>query len=170
MKRNPTGRLIPTAEGRDLVIVRTFRAPIEDVWASITESERTARWIGSWTGTPGRGRKIQFSMGFEGGEHVGDITINECDAPRHLSITTTDASGAWQLEAHLTESDGVTEMRFTHHLDATIDPGSVGPGWEYYLDMLEASRDGTETPEWNDYYPVQSEHYTSQVENATQST
>jgi len=26
---------------------RTFRAPIEDVWASLTESERTVRWFGS---------------------------------------------------------------------------------------------------------------------------
>ena len=34
----PTGRLFPTADGNDLVLSRTFRAPIEDVWASVTES------------------------------------------------------------------------------------------------------------------------------------
>ena len=46
----PNGQLVPTTEGLDLVIVRTFNAPIEDVWASRTESERTARWIGTWIG------------------------------------------------------------------------------------------------------------------------
>jgi uncharacterized protein YndB with AHSA1/START domain len=50
MKPTPTGRVVSTAQGRDLVLERTFRAPIEDVWASITEPERTARWLGPWEG------------------------------------------------------------------------------------------------------------------------
>ena len=29
----------------------TFRAPIEDVWAAVTEPERLARWIGTWPAT-----------------------------------------------------------------------------------------------------------------------
>ena len=49
--KQPTGRL----EGNDLVLTRKFEAPIEDVWTSITKSESTARWYGSWTGTPGAG-------------------------------------------------------------------------------------------------------------------
>ncbi len=36
----PTGEL----EGQQLTIERTFRAPIDDVWASLTEPERVARW------------------------------------------------------------------------------------------------------------------------------
>lgn len=32
-----------------LVFERTFHAPIEDVWAAVTESDRLARWIGVWT-------------------------------------------------------------------------------------------------------------------------
>ena len=59
MNPTPTGQVLRTPDGRDLVIRRTFRAPIEDVWASVTESERTARWFGSWTGEPGPGRTIQ---------------------------------------------------------------------------------------------------------------
>jgi hypothetical protein len=30
----PAGRIVRTPEGRDLIIIRVFRAPIEDVWAS----------------------------------------------------------------------------------------------------------------------------------------
>jgi hypothetical protein len=63
------------------------------------------------------------------------------------------------LEAELTESDGITTLRLTHHLDDSADPASTGPGWEYYLDRLVAARDGTPMPEWDDYYPAQKAYY-----------
>ncbi|MDT0320221.1 SRPBCC family protein [Streptomyces millisiae] len=47
----PTGRLVLTPTGHDLVLTRTYRAPAVDVWASVTEPERTARWFGPWRGT-----------------------------------------------------------------------------------------------------------------------
>jgi hypothetical protein len=42
----PTGKLLRTGAGSDLILNRTFRAGIEDVWASETEPEHTARWFG----------------------------------------------------------------------------------------------------------------------------
>ncbi len=166
MSPTPTGRLFPTPEGRDLVILRTFRAPIEDVWASITESERTARWFGAWTGEPGPGRTIQVTMGFEQGTEPTNVTIEACDAPRHLAVRTMDSYGSWFLEAHLSEADGITELRFTHHLDASVGIGEVGPGWEYYLDNLVASRDGSPLPDFGDYYPAQKEYYLGLADGA----
>ena len=59
------GRLFPTATGHDLELTRTFRAPVEDVWASVTEPDRTARWFGAWKGEPGPGNTIQLQMAFE---------------------------------------------------------------------------------------------------------
>ena len=37
--------------------------------------------------------------------------------------------------------------------------GAVGPGWEYYLDMLVASRAGEPLPDFDDYYPAQAAYY-----------
>lgn len=162
MNPTPSGRLVRTPEGRDLVLVRTFRAPIDDVWASITEPERTARWFGRWSGEPGPGRTIQVTMGFEQGTEPTSVTIDACEPPRHLAVRTMDAYGSWRLEAHLSEAAGVTELRFTHHLDPQVNVGEVGPGWEYYLDNLAASRDGTPLPDFNDYYPAQKEYYLAQ--------
>jgi uncharacterized protein YndB with AHSA1/START domain len=160
MNPTPSGRLFSTPEGRDLVLIRTFRAPIEDVWASITESERTARWFGSWTGEPGPGRRIQYTMAFEGeGAQPAEMTIEACEPPHHLAVRGAEDYGGWHLEAHLSEAAGITELRFTHHLDAQTNIGDVGPGWEYYLDNLVASRDGTPMPSFNDYYPAQKEYY-----------
>jgi uncharacterized protein YndB with AHSA1/START domain len=153
------GRLVRTPEGRDLVIVRTFRAPIEDVWASITESERTARWWGPWTGEPGAGRTIRYTMAFEAEGPASEMLIEACEPPRHLAVRAINDYGDWRLEAHLSESDGVTEMRFTQHLDDKTNIGDVGPGWEYYLDNLVASRTGDKMPDFNDYYPSQKQYY-----------
>ena len=82
----PGGRLVRTAEGLDLVIVRKFNAPIEDVWASITEPERTARWWGPWTGEPGPGRTISYKMAFEGEGPASEMLIEACEPPRHLAV------------------------------------------------------------------------------------
>ncbi|WP_405149031.1 hypothetical protein OG589_13180 [Sphaerisporangium sp. NBC_01403] len=46
MSRLPTGQLFRTSAGSDLILYRTFHAPAEDVWAGLTESDRTALWFG----------------------------------------------------------------------------------------------------------------------------
>ena len=163
MNPTPSGRLIRTPDGRDLVMTRTFRAPIDDVWASVTESDRTARWFASWTGDAGPGRTIRYTMTFEEGSEPADMTIDACEPPHHLAVSAVNDYGSWRLEAHLTETDGITELRFTQHLDDTANVTEVGPGWEYYLDNLVASRDDAPLPDFNDYYPSQTAYY-EQVE------
>lgn len=151
----PTGRLI----GRDLVLRRTFRAEITDVWASITEPARTARWFGSWSGQAGPGRTIQLTMGFEDGAPVSDVRIDACDPPRRLALSAVDDYGSWRMTLELSERDGVTELLFTHHLGDDSKPADVGPGWEYYLDNLVATRDGVSLPSFDDYDPAQRPYY-----------
>ena len=155
----PTGRLETTKDGRDLVLERTFRASIDDVWASITESERTTRWFASLTGDAGPGKTIRYRLELEESKPEGDMRIDACEPPRHLAVSSIDEYGAWRLEAWLEHADGSTTLRFVHHLDDGVDVGSVGPGWEYYLDALVASRDERELPKFDDYYPAQQEYY-----------
>jgi uncharacterized protein YndB with AHSA1/START domain len=165
MNPTPTGRLVRTPEGRDLVITRTFRAPIEDVWASITEPERTVRWFGPWSGEAGPGKTIRYTMAFEEGGPEMEMTIVACEPPKHLAVSAVYEWGGWHLEAHLSEAEGVTELRFVQHLDPETDVGNVGPGWEYYLDNLVASREGAPLPTFTDYYPSQKEYYLRQAES-----
>jgi uncharacterized protein YndB with AHSA1/START domain len=158
----PTGRIVPTSTGRDLVLTRRFRAPIEDVWASITEPERTARWFCTWTGDAAPGATVRFRLTFEGPDATeSDMTIDACEPPHHLAVSAVDDYGSWRLEARLAEADGVTELTFVHHLDDSADAGEVGPGWEYYLDNLVASRDGAPPPDFDDYFPSMQPHYES---------
>jgi uncharacterized protein YndB with AHSA1/START domain len=156
----PSGKLRRRDDGgRDLVLTRTFRAGIDDVWASITESERTARWFASWTGDAGPGKVVRMTLEFEEGRPESDLRIDACDPPHHLAVSAVDEHGSWKLEARLHEDDGVTTLTFVHHLDDQADPGMVGPGWEYYLDMLVASRDVGAPPAFDDYFPSQQPYY-----------
>jgi uncharacterized protein YndB with AHSA1/START domain len=159
MINTPTGRLFPTADGADLVVSRTFPASIEDVWASVTESDRTARWFGAWEGDAGAGRTIKMQMAFEDQAPWFDVRIDVCDPPRRLALTMRDESGDQRLELLLSHAGGSTELRLVHHLDSAEATGDMGPGWEYYLDMLVAARDGLPTPSFDDYYPAMKPYY-----------
>ena len=70
MSVTPTGRIDLVADRLTLFVTRTFHAPIDDVWAAITEPERVARWLGTWSGDPATGT-VLFAMMFEGQEPSG---------------------------------------------------------------------------------------------------
>ena len=92
-----------------------------------------------------------------------EMTIEACDAPRHLALSSSGEYGMY-LDLRLSEANGVTELRFTQRIDdETTDVGAYGPGWEFYLDNLVASRDGAPRPDFNDYYPSQSEYFRNQT-------
>jgi uncharacterized protein YndB with AHSA1/START domain len=156
-----------TREGRDFVVfTRTFRAPIEDVWAAVTESDRLGRWIGTWEGDPAEGH-VDFRMIYEGDEHPAErFTIDECEPPRRLAITTEapspdGTSETWQLRVELAEEDGVTTLTFAQDVPQPEMAHSVGPGWDYYLDRMVVAESGGDpgTLDFDDYFPRLSEHY-----------
>lgn len=159
MTRKPTGRVERTPRGRELIITRSFRADIEDVWESVTASESTARWIGSWSGEPGPGKVVQFKMLFEGGDHESPALIERCEAPHHLAVSLKDQQGEWRLDLTLKQQGGTTELTFVQQLTSDQSAGEIGPGWEYYLDRLVAAHAGAAMPEFDEYYPAQKGHY-----------
>jgi uncharacterized protein YndB with AHSA1/START domain len=150
MTSTPTAQLF----GTDLVLTRTFRAPADDVWSSLTDPARTARWFGPWEGDAAPGRTVKVQMAYEESAPWMDVRIDACEPPRRLGLSARDDSGTWLIELLLAERDGVTELRFVQHLETTDGIGEIGPGWEYYLDMLVAARDGTLQPSFDDYYPA----------------
>jgi uncharacterized protein YndB with AHSA1/START domain len=151
--------LFRTDAGTDLVLTRTFRAPAEDVWASLTEPARTARWFGPWEGEAAPGRSIKVQLAFEEGTPWMDLRVEACEPPRRLALSAVDESGSWHTELELSDVDGGTELRFTHHLDTTEGIGEIGPGWEFYLDLLVAARNDAPPVAFADYHPALKGYY-----------
>jgi uncharacterized protein YndB with AHSA1/START domain len=160
MSPTPTGSVVRTVADRyDLILVRRFEAPIDDVWASVTESERTAGWFGPWRGSAGVGSTIELQMGFEEGLPWMEVRIDECRAPEHLAVSAIDESGEWHLELNLAAAGGVTTLEFAQRRVEPAAIESTGPGWEFYLDQLVAARQGRPLPSFDTYYPAQAEYY-----------
>jgi uncharacterized protein YndB with AHSA1/START domain len=151
----PTGRL----RGNDLVLTRRFRAPVEDVWTSLTDPSSTARWFGRWEGTPGAGNEIRIQMGFEEGQPWLTKKIAVCEAPRRLVLDSVGSSFTSRLELVLAPTADGCELEFIQRGIDRARVGDVGPGWEYYLDALVASREGAARPAFDAYYPAQKAYF-----------
>jgi hypothetical protein len=102
-------------------------------------------------------------MGFEKDAAPGQVLIETCRPPHQLAISMKDEHGHWRLELSLEQTGDVTTLRFVQHLTDTKSVGDTGPGWEYYLDMLVASREGKPLPSFDDYYPAQRAYFIEQV-------
>ena len=157
----PTGR-VETRDGTQvLVLTRRFTAPIEDVWAAVTESDRLARWIGRWDGDPTSG-SVRFQMLFEG-EHSAEVMeVRRCKSPHTLHLTSRQGDEVWLLDLDLSHSDGVTTLTFSQPGVTAEQTQDVGPGWEYYLDRMvdaEAGDDPGARDFERDYHPAMSPYY-----------
>ena len=155
----PVGRREERDAGPTLVLERTFRAPVEDVWAAVTEPQRLDRWIGTWTGDPASGQ-VLFRMTAEGDDvRAEPTTVHACDPPRRLVLSWDagpSAGGRWHVELDLTEVGEVgevTTLTFAQRVPDTATGRDVGPGWEYYLDRLVAAHTGGDVSAvaWSDY-------------------
>jgi uncharacterized protein YndB with AHSA1/START domain len=165
-----TGRLDRSGGADSVVFERDFRAPIADVWAAVTESDRLARWIGTWTGDPATGA-VQFQMNAEGDDvPESRYEIRRCEPPRLLAVHAIDDSGTWKLTAELRETAGVTTLRLSQVIDDPSMVESTGPGWDFYLDRLVAAETGGDVSAlvWDrDYWPALRDHYVAIVKELT---
>lgn len=161
MTPTPSGRRSTGDGTTSLVLTREFAAPISDVWAAVTESERLGRWIGTWTGDPASGR-VEFTMTSEGDDVEPEpYLIDACEPPRRLVVRTRAGDEEWLLTLELDETDGTTTLTFAQALSDPTAAENVGPGWEYYLDRMVVAENGgaVEDVVWEDYYPAQSDYY-----------
>ncbi|MET1044776.1 MAG: SRPBCC domain-containing protein [Microbacteriaceae bacterium] len=153
-----TGWLERDSQGMALMLSRTFYAPARELWGSLTLPDELAKWIGRWSGTAGIGKTIAFEMIEEDGtlEHV---TILGCEPPRHFRGDFGRSGDTWRVGFDLSDAEGITTLTLKHYLRSKEDLADIGPGWEWYLDRLVASRENGTMPDWDDYYPALSEYY-----------
>jgi uncharacterized protein YndB with AHSA1/START domain len=144
------GEISADPDGRQrLVFRRSWPDPAADVWAALTEPERSARWIGRYDGERRPGAEGPFTMTAEEGSPVGQLRIEECTPPHRLVVQWLDEM-AWRIELELTEDGGTTTLVFTQVLADDTGLADIATGWHWYLDRLDAVVTGAALPpEWD---------------------
>ncbi len=160
---SPQGEVRSDADGRRILVFRRrYPYPIEDVWSAVTDSERLARWFGSYQGVGVIGGTVALTMTAEedaGGE-PSMVHIVECEPPRHLMVDLPEnETRSWRIALTLSEEAGTTTLLFAQTVPPEMDTADVGPGWHWYLDRLAASLASTPMPDWDDYYPALASAY-----------
>ncbi|HAY43183.1 MAG TPA: hypothetical protein DCY59_06345 [Micrococcaceae bacterium] len=157
----PTGARTPDGA---LELRREFTVPAAELWTYLAVPDRTALWFGHWEGHPSSG-EVDVLLTDEEGAPREKVEILSCDrAAYRLSVRTGQGADIWQLELSIEEVGDVSRLVFKM---PELDPnmaGSVGPGWEYYLDRLVASVSGLKADDVRfepDYYPALSDYYQS---------
>ena len=130
---------------RRLVFRRSWPDPAADVWAALTEPERSERWIGRYDGERRAGAEGPFTMTAEEGSPVSQVRIEECAPPQRLVLRFLDEM-AWRIELDLTEDGGTTTLVLTQVLPDDSGLADIATGWHWYLDRLDAVVTGAELP------------------------
>ena len=145
------GQVTELPEGVRLQFRRSWPDPIDDVWAALTEPDRTARWIGTYDGERAVGGSGTFTMTHEE-QPVGErLRIVECEAPRRLVVEWATEEG-WRVELDLTVEDGHTVLLFTQLFAPGTEVTDYAMGWHWYLDKFDAEVSGRPAPpDWDTF-------------------
>jgi uncharacterized protein YndB with AHSA1/START domain len=156
----PTGPQAEPDGGRTVVLHREYPDPIDEVWAALTETDRLARWMGTYAGQGAPGGTVEFTLTGEvdaGGEVAPPVivTILECAPPRRLVVDIPEsAERTWRVAVTLSDETGPTVLRFEQRVVPGVEAENVEAGWSWYLDRLGASLHNEPMPAWANYEPA----------------
>lgn len=135
-----------------------FDSTVDDVWSAPTDPGRLERWLGEFDGDlrPGGTFKAHFmATGWQ-----GTGTIDTCDPPHHLAVTTIDADGAEEhvIEARLTPDGEYTIVTIEERGMPASQLSAYGAGVQIHLEDLGAHLAGRERCDararWEQLHPV----------------
>jgi uncharacterized protein YndB with AHSA1/START domain len=133
VRRQVGTRTLEAGEARVVTIIRTYDAPVDDVWDACTDIERIPRWFAPVTGELRVGGRYQV-QGNAGG------VVERCDPPRSFAATWEFGGQTSGIEVRFDpDSAGGTVLTLEHvgHVDdefwGQFGPGAVGVGWELGL-------------------------------------
>jgi uncharacterized protein YndB with AHSA1/START domain len=132
-QRKVAGRTLDAGDARTIIISRTYRAPVEDVWDACTNPERIPRWFLPVTGDLQPGGRFELK-----GNAAG--TIEHCQPPTTFTATWEFGGDVTWIELRLSsEEDGRTRLELEHIARvgddrwAEFGPGALGVGWDLGL-------------------------------------
>lgn len=154
-----TGRVVRDRRGLELIVERRLPASVDEVWSWLTAPAQLKKWIGTYRGKPAVGSTVAFTMTFEKGAEPETVTVLECRAGERLTVQWGVGDDVWHVSVAVAAIGEGTIVYLKQRLSNAREAGTVGPGWEYYLDRLVAAHAGKPMPEFEPYLAVQQPYY-----------
>ncbi len=135
------GSITKEAESYNVTFDRRFSAPIERVWAALTEPAQLSAWLASATVTPGVGGRIELRLGADEQDASGHCrgTILVWNPPHALEYEWNfPGEDATVVRWDLSEQGTGTRLRLTERRLGPDQALQYGPGWHAHLDGLGA--------------------------------
>ena len=123
-----------------------YDTDIDDLWSALTKPDRLARWIVRVDGDLGVGGDFEanFVSGWE-----GRGTVDVCEPPRRLLVTTTQDGGTvTTIEAQLSADGERTRLIIEERGTLISELAAHGAGWQAHIEDLVAYLDGRPTSDW----------------------
>jgi uncharacterized protein YndB with AHSA1/START domain len=155
----PTGRVSRDVRGLELIVSRRIPAPAGEAWAWVTDPSLVKQWFGSFRAVPKPGSTFSVKLLAEEGHPSVRMGVLECIPGERYVVETVEADDVWHLTISVADLGGASMVFLAHRLETAREAGSIGPGWEYYLDRMLAARSGGAMPDFDDYFPSQKPYY-----------
>lgn len=132
------GQLTAEGDRRAIRLERHYRASVEELWSTLTDPERVARWLlCEATFEPMVGGAVRFRWeGEGGGEMNGTIVVFEPGKTIEYTWSEGDATSVVRFELQ-PDDDGVTLLLHHRELPSRAAAGTAA-GWHTHLEALGA--------------------------------
>ncbi len=133
-------------------------AGIEDVWSAVTDPHRLACWLGKIEGDLRLGGS--FRARFVASEWEGVGSIDVCESPRHLLVSTTGTGDAEHhaMEVTLTAQGAQTVLVVEERGMPRKQLAAYGAGMQIHVEDLVAYLGGGDRCDakarWDELFPV----------------
>lgn len=155
----PSGRVNRDRAGLELIVSRRIAAPAAEVWGWVTDPALVKQWFGSFRASPKVGSTFSVKLLAEEGSPSVRMAVLECTPGERYVVEALDPGQPWHVTVSVADLGGAAMVFLGQRLETAREAGSIGPGWEYYLDRLLAARSGSPMPEFVDYFPSQKPYY-----------
>jgi uncharacterized protein YndB with AHSA1/START domain len=140
-------------DGATLAVAVSLPVGADVAWSYLAESDRLEGWFGTWTGDPESG-SVMVTMNAEGeGAQPAPFTIERCDRPEVLAVSSSTPMGMWRLSVSLTAGEH-TKVTLRHFEVPAEQLAMIAIGWEWYLDRLAAAVNGGAGPGLEEFETV----------------
>lgn len=124
-------RVRRAGESRSALVRRTFATSVDELWATCTQPDRMARWLGEVRGDPASGT-VDLAIG--GGEFVARCEILRCEPPQLLELVWSEPDQDDSVvRATVSAVDGGAELAIEHYALTRPEGIAFGAGWEEFM-------------------------------------